>query len=348
MVGTVAVAGAIFAGLLVAVGVERFAAQRAARRHRAPGTIVHAAGGSWHVVRAGRGSPAVVFEAGIAASSISWSKVQPIAAGFTDTLSYDRAGYAWSPPAAAPRTAAQQTDELLLVLATAGIAPPWILVAHSFGALIAILAAHRRPDAVGALVFVDGLPPSEWAAPDAARRRVARGGRILARVGQCLAACGLMRLLLARLASGAYGVPRATLRSFGPTVTAAVERVVGEVIKLPHERLPEVRAHWSASGSYATMARHFGGLIESSRQALAVRSLGDLPIVAIAGAHLDPAGLERQRELARLSTRGRLVVAPRGGHWVHLDDPGFVADTVREVLDEVHVTRGGLMNDTQG
>jgi pimeloyl-ACP methyl ester carboxylesterase len=154
-----------------------------------------------------------------------------------------------------------------------------------------------------------------------------------------------MRLLLARLASGAYGVPRATLRSFGPTVTAAVERVVGEVIKLPQERLPEVRAHWSASGSYATMARHFGALIESSRQALAVTSIGDLPIVAIAGAHLDPAGLERQRELTRLSTRGRLVVAPRGGHWVHLDDPGFVAGVVGEVVDEV---RGAeLMNDTQ-
>ena len=328
-------AGVALGLLMLAALAERVAHARTARRHPPPGTIVHAARGSWHVVRRGRGSPAVVFEAGIAASSISWSKVQPLVAGFADTLSYDRAGYAWSRLTSAPRTAAQQADELLLVLATAGIAPPWIFVAHSFGALIAILAAHRRPDAVAALVFVDGLPPSEWAAPDAAGRRVARGGRILARVGQALAACGLMRLLLARLASGAYGVPRATLRSFGPTVTAAVERVVGEVIKLPQERLPEVRAHWSASGSYATMARHFGALIESSRQALAVGSLGDLPIVAIAGAHLDPAGFERQRELARLSSRGRLVVAPRGGHWVHLDDPEFVASVVREVVDEV-------------
>ena len=325
-------AGVALGLLMLAALAERVAAVRTERRHPPPGTLVRTAGGSWHVVRAGHGSPAVVFEAGIAASSISWSKVQPLVAGFTETLAYDRAGYAWSRPAAAPRTAAHQADELLRVLAAAGIAPPWILVAHSFGALIAILAAHRRPAEVAGLVFVDGLSPSEWAAPDAAGRRVARGGRILARVGGCLAACGLMRLLLARLASGAYGVPRATLRSFGPTVTAAVERVVGEVIKLPQERLPEVRAHWSASGSYATMARHFGALIESSRQALAVRSLGDLPIVAIAGAHLDPAGLERQRELARLSSRGRLVVAPRGAHWVHLDDPGFVADVIRQLM----------------
>jgi pimeloyl-ACP methyl ester carboxylesterase len=324
-------AGVALGLLMLAALAERVAHARAARRHPPPGTIAHAARGNWHVVRVGRGSPAVVFEAGIAASSISWSKVQPIVAGFTETLSYDRAGYAWSRPAASPRTAAQQTDELLRVLAAADLAPPWILVAHSFGALITILAAHRRPADMAGLVFVDGLSPLEWAAPDAAGRRVARGGRILARVGQCLAACGLMRLLLARLASGAYGVPRATLRSFGPTVTAAVERVVGEVIKLPQERLPEVRAHWSASGSYATMARHFGALIESSRQALAVRSLGDLPIVAIAGAHLDAAGLERQRELARLSSRGRVVVAPRGGHWVHLDDPEFVADVIRQL-----------------
>ena len=332
-------AGVALGLLMLAALAERVAHARTARRHPPPGTIVQAARGSWHVVRAGRGSPAVVFEAGIAASSISWSKVQPLVAGFTETLSYDRAGYAWSRPATAPRTTAQQADELLRVLAAAGVAPPWILVAHSFGALIAILTAHRRPADIAGLVFVDGLSPSEWAAPDAAGRRVARGGHILARIGQGLAAIGLMRLLLARLASGAYGVPRATLRSFGPTVTAAVERVVGEVIKLPPERLPEVRAHWSASGSYATMARHFGALIESSRQVLAVSSLGDLPIVAIAGAHHDPAGLERQRELARLSSRGRVVVAPRGGHWVHLDDPELVAGVIRQLMERLETMR---------
>ena len=346
MSGTFALAGAVL--VLLAVLAERLAARRAARRHPPPGTIVHTARGSWHIVRAGRGSPAVVFEAGIAASSISWSKVQPLVAAFTETLSYDRAGYAWSRPAAAPRTAAQQADELLLVLAAADIPPPWILVAHSFGALIAVLAAHRLPDAVAGLVFVDGLPPSEWAAPGAAARRVARGARLLARVGEALAALGLMRLLLAQLASGAQGVPRATLRSFGPTVTAAVERVVGEVTKLPPERLPAVRAHWSAPGSFATMARHFGALAESSRQTLAAGSLGDLPMLAVAGAHHDPAGLERQLELARLSSRGRLVVAPRGRHWVHLDDPELVVGAIREVVDEVRATLGKPTNGTQG
>jgi pimeloyl-ACP methyl ester carboxylesterase len=332
-------AGVALGLLMLAALAERVAHARTARRHPPPGTLVRAAGGSWHVVRAGRGSPAVVFEAGIAASSISWSKVQPLVAGFTETLSYDRAGYAWSRPAAASRTAAQQADELLGVLAAAGIAPPWILVAHSFGALIAILAARRRPADIAGLVIVDGLPPSEWAAPDAAGRRVARGGHVLARIGEGLAAFGLMRLLLARLASGAYGAPRATLRSFGPTVTAAVERVVGEVVKLPPERLPEVRAHWSASGSFATLARHFGALIESSRQALAVASLGDLPIVAIAGAHHDAAGLARQRELARLSSRGRIVIAARGRHWLHLDDPELVAGVIRQLMERLETMR---------
>jgi pimeloyl-ACP methyl ester carboxylesterase len=334
MTGMVEIAGAVLAVLLLAAFGERLAAARAARRNPPPGTIVAAAGGNWHIVRAGQGSPAVVFEAGIAASSISWSRVQPLVAAFTETLAYDRAGYAWSRPSPTPRTAAHQADELLRLLETVAIRPPWILVAHSFGALIAVMAAHRRPDLIAGLVLADGLAPSEWAAPDAAARRVARGGQLLARIGQLLAGLGLMRLLLTLLASGAYGVPRATLRSFGPTVTAAVERVVGEVIKLPPERLPEVRAHWSASGSYATMARHFDALIESSRQALAVGSLGDLPIVAVASAHHDPAGLERQRELVRLSSRGRLVVAPRGRHWVHLDDADFVAATVRELIEE--------------
>ena len=52
-----------------------------------------------HVDIAGQGSPWVVLEAGIAASSLSWSLVVKKIAGFATVVTYDRAGFGWSDPA---------------------------------------------------------------------------------------------------------------------------------------------------------------------------------------------------------------------------------------------------------
>jgi pimeloyl-ACP methyl ester carboxylesterase len=322
----------LLGALSVAVILEHVASFRSRRRHAPPGLLIELAGRRWHVQCSGEDTPMVVFESGIAASSISWSRVQPLVASFTRTWAHDRAGYAWSDPSPLPRTAGQQTRELHDLLSAAGAAPPWVIVGHSFGALIAILLAHRHAEHVAGVVLVDPLPPAEWSQPGPTEWRTIQGGILFSRVGEWLARVGIVRLLLTLLALGAHRLPRLTLRSFGPSATAAVERVVGEVQKLPVNLLPAVRAHWSGSRSFATMARHFGALVSSSREAATVTSLGDLPLVVIAGAHQDGVGLERQRALARLSSRGELVMASHGRHWVHLDDPDLVARVVQDVV----------------
>jgi pimeloyl-ACP methyl ester carboxylesterase len=318
--------------LSVVAVLERVAGRRAQRRNTPPGVLVELGGRHWHVQSSGDGTPMVVFESGLAASSISWCRVQPLVSRFTRTWTYDRAGYAWSDPSPLRRTASQQARELHDLLGAAEAAPRWVIVGHSFGALIAILLAHRHAERVAGLVLVDPLPPAEWSDPSATARRTIQGGILYSRVGEWLARFGIVRLLLTLLASGAHGLPRLTLRSFGPSATTAVERVVGEVQKLPADVLPAVRAHWSRSRSFATMARHFGALVSSSREAAAVTSLGDVPLVVIAGAHQERVGLERQRALTRLSSRGEFVIAPRGRHWVHLDDPELVARVVQGIV----------------
>ena len=71
-------------------------ARRSARRYLPPGTLVDVGGHRLHAVCAGRGMPPVVFESGIAASSLSWTRVLPGIATFTQACAYDRAGLAWS------------------------------------------------------------------------------------------------------------------------------------------------------------------------------------------------------------------------------------------------------------
>ena len=52
-----------------------------------------------HMNLLGQGSPVVILEAGIAASSLSWALVAKQAAEFTTVVTYDRAGFGWSDPA---------------------------------------------------------------------------------------------------------------------------------------------------------------------------------------------------------------------------------------------------------
>lgn len=44
---------------------------------------------------------------------------------------------------------------------------------------------------------------------------------------------------------------------------------------------------------------------------------------------------ELQRELASLSTRGRLIVATESGHGIHADQPELVIESLRELVEVV-------------
>ncbi|KAI3391025.1 hypothetical protein diail_8104 [Diaporthe ilicicola] len=100
--------------------------------------------------------PVVIFEAGIGASSSSWLPVQRLLDSRIRSYRYDRAGYGRSPETTSTRTASSAAAELLDVLASAGVEPPYILVAHSYGGIVAreFLAA-AGPDAVVGMVLVD-------------------------------------------------------------------------------------------------------------------------------------------------------------------------------------------------
>jgi pimeloyl-ACP methyl ester carboxylesterase len=118
---------------LVAAGVlyQRIAGRR--RQFAPPGSLIDVGNHRLHVRCAGAGTPFVLLEAGVAASSLGWSRVQPDVARFTRVCAYDRAGLAWSDPASSPRTFTLIVDELARVIANVAPRERCILVGHSFG-----------------------------------------------------------------------------------------------------------------------------------------------------------------------------------------------------------------------
>jgi hypothetical protein len=64
--------------------------------------------------------------------------------------------------------------------------------------------------------------------------------------------------------------------------------------------------------------------------------LGDLPLVVLRrGLRSNPVLEQREADLAKMSSRGRLVVATQSDHYIHLYEPDLVVKAIREVFDTV-------------
>jgi pimeloyl-ACP methyl ester carboxylesterase len=327
------VAGILLAGVLYqAIGTIRDR-----RRFAAPGALGPVGPHQLHYRCEGTGSPAVILEAGIAASSITWSRVRPVIAKSTRVCSYDRAGLAWSEGTSTARSMATLVSELRLLLEHAGVGPPYVLVAHSFGGLIIRAFARAHPEKVAGLVFVDPLHPEEWCDPSPNQRHMLRGGIFLSHVGALLARLGVVRLSLALLSGGKPAAPRRFSRLFGKSAAALLEHMVGEVQKLPQDVLPAVQAHWSSPKAFRGLWQHLAAMPSCSADVVrGADAFGNIPIVVLSAGARNARWLAADQTLAGASSSGRHITSTHSGHWVHLDDPELV---IRAILDVVEAIR---------
>jgi pimeloyl-ACP methyl ester carboxylesterase len=128
------------------------------------------------------------------------------------------------------------------------------------------------------------------------------------------------------------------VRIFGPTAARTLERLVGEVRKLPPEVHPVVQMLWCQPKCYRAMAAHLAALEEMAAVIARVNSLPDVPIVIISSGDQPPGTIARHQHLARLSPQSRHIVATNTGHWIQFDEPELVVETIREIVDQARRT----------
>lgn len=323
---------AALAAVAVGVTYQLVGARRDARRFPPPGRLVEVAGHRLHVVCAGTGTPAVVLESAIAASSLSWSMVLPEVARCTSVCAYDRAGLGWSEASSAPATLTRTLDELGVVVERTAGPRPTVLVGHSFGAFVCLAYAARHPAGVSGLVLLD--PPTDWSDMQPRQRRMLRGARQLSRIGGVLARAGVVRACLSLLTGGAPGAPRHIVKMFGPQAAHMLERLVGEVRKLPAGVHPLVQAAWCRPKCFRAMVDHLR-VFEEAAGSVALRSpAADMPLIVISAGDQPPNVIAAHNALARSSSRGRQIVAERTGHWVQFDEPDLVVDAIRSLVED--------------
>ena len=119
-------------------------------------TVVTVAGGQLDLWCDGEG-PSVLFLSGIGGDH----SLLTFGTRLTDeayACFYDRPGDG-PPPPDRPRSAGSDAVDLHELLAVAEIPTPVVLVAHSYGGLIAAIAAAKHPEDIAGVVFVDASQP---------------------------------------------------------------------------------------------------------------------------------------------------------------------------------------------
>lgn len=279
-----------------------------------------------HVHCTGGGSPTVVLDSALGVPALEWRHVQPGIAEFTSVCSYDRAGYGYSDAGPLPRTMERRVDDLRAALRGTGRAPPYVLVGHSMGGLLARSFAYRFPDEVAGIVLVDSSHETQF---DRFPKSVAAGFRTMddqIAVVAALLPLGLPRLLLA-----------GEVRKGSPDVG-------DELVALTMRR------------DFVDAFRSEGAALVRGGEVPAGQSLGNLPLLVLTAGKPSVMGLpsaaddreasriwrdELQPELVRLSPRGRQVVVKDSGHMIPVEQPGAIVDGVREVVEEAR-QRGGI------
>jgi len=297
-----------------------------------PGTHVDLGGRKLHVQKQGTTGPPVVLEAGIAASSLSWRLVDSEIAKFATVYSYDRAGFGWSPYSNRPKVARDLIEEMRLALSLAGAPTPRIVVGHSFGGMMMRMYAAMYPEEVAGVVLVDSLPPEEWFPLDERRTQMLRRAVQLTNRGAWLAQHGIVRFALRSLEGGNQTIPKLFSFLSGAGSVGVTQRLTGQIQKFPTAVQGQIRAHWSRTSSFVTMAEYLAELPASCAQAMVCPNLGDTPLIVLSAEKGNPGHQGRQAKLAKLSTRGDFRMVHGTTHWIMLDEPGAVVEAVRDLV----------------
>lgn len=271
----------------------------------APGLMVLVGEHRLHLNCAGQGEPAVVMDAGLGGTSLDWVRVQPELARYTRVCTYDRAGYGWSEPGPLPRSSRRIVEELRLLLHTAGVPEPYVLVGHSFGGYNVRLFASNYPEETAGLVLVDS------AHEDQSRRFRDEGGINTAPRGSFLilstpsvpdnmpSSVRPLALSLANTAD-AYQALRGELDSFRRS--AAEVRDAGPLPDVPVVVISRGQRVWP-----------------NTRK----------------GDRLERLWAELQDDLAERQVHVPHLFAQHSGHFIQLDEPDMVVNAVRSVVESV-------------
>jgi pimeloyl-ACP methyl ester carboxylesterase len=302
---------------ILGAGFQVAAEAADARRFPPPGQLVDV--GDYrvhlHVMSAEHtGGPTIILEAGAMSASPQWFHIQPALAERYRVVAYDRPGMGWSDAAPEAFSPTRAATALHTALERAGIAGPYILVGHSLGGIFARVFAGQYPDDVVGMVLVDPSHPEQGTRMGPGND-LAAAGRTMARA-PWIAVVGGMRV---------------------------IDLTGGVLAGVPEQHAGALRSFYANTRHIETAVAEMAGSDELGQAAVAVKGLGDQPVIVLsAGALASGAGGDEpaaflatwhalHAELADLSTRGEQRIVTGADHYTIVTDPTHSAAVIAAV-----------------
>ncbi len=330
MVIVVWIAALVFALISAGVLYQLLGSRHDRRIHTGEGrTVAIENRSSLYLFELGFGGPTVLFESGIGATHLNWRSIQEAIAQFTCTVSYDRCGLGWSSRCRSARTPGNVAVELHQMLDRGGFKPPYILVGHSFGGLVMRRYALLYPQEVAGIVLIDPMRCEEWPPLDPTKQSQIDLGRRMIRYAMPAARCGLARLGVSLLFCRAGKLSDQIAGATGTNGRHVLGRIKTEVRKMPRKVWPAVAAHWSRPGFYAGVRSHIASIPLTVTEMHAAEPIQSIPITVLTPGNSAPLS---QEHLQRMGDRVQQVIAEKSAHWIHLDEPNLVIDSIRAMV----------------
>lgn len=287
-----------------------------------PGEMIDIGGLRLHALVRGQGVPTVLLEPALGGFAQQYSHIQEAVSAFTRVLAYDRAGQGWSDASLQPRTPEHLAYEWRALLKQLDFQPPYVLVGHSFGGMLARVYAGLHPAWLAGIVLVDSTHEDEYAPfPDVDQS-----------VRQMTGMVNFMKLA-GRLG---LGKPLAKL-SLGPMArTLSKEDLAAFVAVTSQPKHQETML-----AEFAEHRCYFGPNTQVPP------SLGDIPLMVVTaeksisgkakvagtltGDDMNALHQRLQKELVRLSTHGEQVIVPGATHLSLLFQPEHAARVVEAI-----------------
>jgi pimeloyl-ACP methyl ester carboxylesterase len=286
------------------------------------------------------GQPVVIIMHGLTGTMTQWPAARRCISSIARIVDYDRSGLGSSEEGPDPPTGVTAARELSALLKAAKIKPPFITIAHSWGAILNLEFISVRPQDIAGTVFSDGTAPGFWSVLP-------------------------MFPILPEVKAVING-----LDYWDSIGMKAETKLSPEELEVHLKEGRENERHKrQAAKEFEFMNETFVEIEKKDLLNQTPPKLGNRPVYVIKGNHatrdiqrLYEKGVERgngteeerkkvrdaiglwvwrekrfHESFLKLSTKGHWIDAPESGHWPHQTEPELVAEGVRWVLENLDV-----------
>jgi pimeloyl-ACP methyl ester carboxylesterase len=346
------ISGIVLLGVVLGMAYQKLGTRRDWRVYPPPGKSIDLGSHRLHMLEAGRGSPAIILEAGLMSTVLSWNELQRHLARDYRVVSYDKAGLGWSEQGPMPRTADRIVDELHALLEHAEIPPPYILVGHSFGGLTMPLFAARYPEQTAGMVLVDPVAPAEWNPPSDHDRRLIQIGAKVCRRAAFLSRIGLIRFVAFLLTTGAKGPASRLVRLISRGTPAESGSVSSPWFwALPANERSMATVFWVQEKFAVTIASQLENLPVSAARVSELGNFCERPVVILSARTAPQHRRDEHAAMASRLPRGFHVLAEQSNHWIMQEELELVVGAIQKVADlsrAAQAAPAGRASDSSG